>query len=263
MFKCSFVCRTVSQQFGVAESTTHDALKKLVESVLKRRNEIIEMPTTEAQFRQVADRFYTYGFPNVVGAIDGTSITLKVPDEERLDYMTRKHVTAVNLTAVCDAEKTYQYVVCGHSARSNDAHIFASCSLARDVYHRQSIPPQYHIIGDAAYGNHINVIAPFKGENLPADRERFNTLHSSTRMVVERSFSDLKNRWLRLKTLRNDNLFACDIIVTCCCLHNIAIKFRDIAPTNHQINPGFHVLEFDDAASKKEALVNFLAQRQD
>lgn len=253
-----FACRTVSQQFGCAESTAQDSLEKLVQSVLRRKNDIIKMPTTEAEFKQVADRFYTYGFPNVVGAIDGTSIILKVPDEQRIDFMTRKHVTAMNLTAVCDANKTYQYIVCGHSARSNDAHIFSSCSLARDIFHNSTIPQQFHIIGDAAYGNHVNVMAPFKGDNLPANKELYNTLHSSTRMVVERSFSDLKNRWLRLKGLRNDPLFACDIIATCCCLHNIAIKNNDIASTQHPVNNGYHVLDFGDATSKKEALVRHL-----
>lgn len=251
----------MSQQFGVAMSTAHDALLKLIDTVLKRRHEIIKMPAAEDEFRQIADKFYTYGFPNVAGAIDGSNISLKVPEEKRLDFMTRKHTTAMNLTAVCDADKRYLYVVCGHSARSHDAHIFASCSLAKDIYQNQTIPSQYHIIGDAAYGNHINMMAPFKGDHLSEDKERYNTLHSSTRMVIERSFSDLKNRWLRLKTLRNDYIFACDIIVTCCCLHNICITFKDIEPTTHETHPGFHVLDFDDAASKKQAIVDHLAQR--
>jgi hypothetical protein len=216
------------------------------------------MPTTEAEFQQLADTFYTYGFPNVVGAIDGTSAVLMVPDDLRLDYMTRKHVTAVNLTAVSDAQKRYQYVVCGHSARSNDAHIFASCSLGKDILDQHSIPPQYHIIGDAAYGNHVNIMVPFKGDNLTPDQERYNTIHSSTRMVIERSFADLKNRWLRLGSLKNDHLLACDIIVACCCLHNIAIMYNDIAPTNREITAGYHALQFHDAQTKKHAIVNHL-----
>lgn len=203
-----------------------------------------------------------FGYPNCIGAIDGTMIEVRVPDEHRIDYWSRKHMTAVNLTAVCSAYKTYTYINVGHTARSNDAHIFASSSLARDIMARGTIPRQYHIIGDAAYGAHVNIVVPHKGDDLTLDQIYHDTKHSSTRMVVERSFSDIKNRWLRLQTLRNDLTFAKYIIATCCCLLNICVKFDDIAPREHEVGNGNYNLDFVDASTKRQAIVEHLRRQR-
>ena len=85
-------------------------------------NNIIKMPSTEEEYRALANNFYQYRYPNVIGAIDGTSISVKVPEKHKIDYMTRKFVTAVNLTAVCDANKKYLDVTVGFSASCHDAH---------------------------------------------------------------------------------------------------------------------------------------------
>ena len=98
-------------------STAHDSLTEVIDAIMVNLTNIIKMPTTEEQRRQLADNFYKYKYPNVVGAIDGTSIEIMVPDEHRLDYYTRKHTTAVNLTAVCDANKRYLNINVGYSAR--------------------------------------------------------------------------------------------------------------------------------------------------
>ena len=108
--------RTISQQFGVSMSTAHDSLTQVVNAVLANMNIIIKMPSTEQKFRALADKFYTYKHPNVVGAIDGTSIEVAVPNDQRLDYFTRKYITAVNLTAVCDSDKRYLNINVGYSA---------------------------------------------------------------------------------------------------------------------------------------------------
>ena len=128
-------------------STAHDSLTEVVNALLANLTNIIKMPSTEQEFRSLADKFYTYKYPNVVGAIDGTSIEVTVPDNQRLDYFTRKYVTAVNLTAVCDSEKRYLNINVGYSARCHDSHIYQCSPLARKIKNEGLILPQYHIIG--------------------------------------------------------------------------------------------------------------------
>jgi hypothetical protein len=240
-------------------STAHDCLTEFMDAMLAEINSIIKMPSTTDEFRQLADTFYQYKYPNVVGAIDGTSINVIVPDAHRIDYFTRKFTTAVNLTAVCDASKIYWSVTVGYSGRCHDSHIFNSSSLAKDMFVNKVIPQQYHILGDAAYGLHVNVMSPYPGSDLPEWKQQHNDVHSSTRMAIERSFTDLKNRWLRLKTMRCDLELANKIIATCCCLHNISLDFGDICPTERvDVYQGYHQLNFTNATTKRDAVAQHI-----
>lgn len=232
-----FVFRQVSQQFGVSISTAYDMTRIVVEALLTNLGEFIKLPSSMAEIEDNADGFGIYGFPNVYGAIDGSSITVTVPTLKQGDYITRKHVTALNLTALCDSSKRFLDINVGQSEKCHDSHIFHMSNLARRIFNDNIIPPQYHIIGDAAYGLHRNIMTPYKG-TAGIRNELYNNRHSSTRMVVERIFSDLKNRWLCLKALSCDVSFATQIVAACCILHNICISNKDIAPTRRDIEVG-------------------------
>lgn len=238
-------------------STAHDSMVQVIDAILVNMPQLIKFPTTQEELSSLADTFYAYGYPNVVGAIDGTLIQVKVPDEHRLDYFTRKYITAINLTAVCDAEKRIMHINVGQSGRCHDSHIFCRSKLYKLLNQDKVLPDNYHIIGDAAYGLSTNVMVPYPGEDLPAYKERHNHVHSSTRMVVERCFSDLKNRWLRLRCMRSNIILSNRIVATCCCLHNLCIKNGDIT-TPHQppIVPGSgnHQLLFNTPSMKRDAL---------
>ena len=73
------------------------------------------------------------------------------------------------------------------------------------------------------------MITPFKDRgNLTPQQLRFNFIHSSTRMVIERPFSLLKGRFCRLKYL--DLLRIQDIptvIIAACTLHNVCLDSGD------------------------------------
>ena len=80
-------------------------------------------------------------------------------------------------------------------------------------------------------------------------------------MVIERSFADLKNRWLRLRCLRSELQFANKIIAACCCLHNMSIDHGDImrtvrAPVVEGV--GNHQLQVNNAIVKRNAIAEHL-----
>ena len=82
----------------------------------------------------------------------------------------------------------------------------------------------------------------------------------TARMAIERTFGDLKNRWLRLQTFRCDIEFATKIIAACCVLHNICIDSGDIAPTDLPKMSGCHVLCVTNAASKRRDIARHLSE---
>lgn len=253
----------MSQQFGIAMSTAHDTVEQFVDSVLKLLPEIIKMPTHENEFRHLANDFYKYGYPNVVGAIDGTGIKVIVPQTDKNDYFTYKYDTYLNLTAVCDARKKIWNINVGQSERNHDSHIFRCSPLGKMILTNSAIPAQFHILADAAYGLHMNIMIPYPGKDLPAYQDNHNTLHSSTRMVIERTFGDLKSRWLRLQSMRCELHFATKIIAACCALHNICIESGDIIPTPIRTMNGCHALCVRSAIAKREDIAQHLQKSRD
>ena len=120
------------------------------------------------------------------------------------------------------------------------------------------LPKQYHLVGDAAYGQHVNLMVPYPGQALVAVKQLHNTRHSSTRMVIERSFSDFKGRFLKLKSLDCSLDFAVHVIGACVVLHNICIINKDIQCMLDSFPQGVTNLTFNDATSKRDAIALLL-----
>lgn len=251
--------RLISQQFGIAMSTAYDTVYDFIEMLNSKKEEYIKLPTA-AELQLNAQLFSKYGFPNVYGALDGSSINVVVPAQSKGDYTGRKNCTALNVTVLCNAEKKFLNAMTGYSARCHDSHIF-QCSRLGALTYNGHIPRQYHIVADAAYGLHTNIMVPYSGNDLNPAQERYNKLHSSTRIVVERSFSDLKNRFLRLKYLECDIEFATKVIMACCVLHNICIDNGDISSADTQDQEqilGNVTLHFTTPAKKRDAISRLL-----
>ena len=70
-------------------------------------------------------------------------------------------------------------------------------------------------------------MTPFRNPQTPGE-ENYNAAHIRTRAVVERTFGLLKSRFRCLDktggTLLCSPNFVCQIIATCCVLHNFAVN---------------------------------------
>ncbi|XP_071138421.1 uncharacterized protein [Mytilus edulis] len=93
------------------------------------------------------------------------------------------------------------------------------------------------IVG-AVNGTHIQINKSFVGRwlltpfrdigHLTPQEKKFNTHHSSNRLVIIRAFALLKDRFTRLQCINTKSIeLAVDIIVACCALHNICIMQGD------------------------------------
>ena len=115
----------------------------------------IKLPEDQAEIQMI-----TYEL-SVYGARDGTMADITVPAFNNGDYFTRKYTTSIFLTAVCDARKRLLSVTTGFRVRCHDSNIFKSSGFGLQTLRDTIIPSQYHLIGDAAYGLHTNVMVPY------------------------------------------------------------------------------------------------------
>ncbi|XP_038157732.1 putative nuclease HARBI1 [Cyprinodon tularosa] len=160
-----------------------------------------------------------YRFPNVVGCIDGTHIPIIAPSENEADYVNRRSIHSINVQIICDAAHIITNVEAKWPGSVHDSRIYRESTLSNRL-ERGEIDG--FLLGDRGYPCRPNLMTPYP-EPEPGPQQRCNVAHCRTRARVEMTIGLLKALFQCLRPLRVTPERACDIIVACVVLHNIAI----------------------------------------
>jgi len=86
------------------------------------------------------------------------------------------------------------------------------------------LPADYHVVLDEAYSCTQQELSPWKGKQLPPDKDAFNYYLSLHRQVIERAFGILVNRWgIFWRPLLVSMEHIPLIVRVACKLHNICV----------------------------------------
>ncbi|XP_071160767.1 putative nuclease HARBI1 [Mytilus edulis] len=182
--------------------------------------------------QETVDMFFQHkGFPGVLGAIDGSHIPIKTPKVDGEQYYNRKKFPSIILQAVCDKNLHFLDFYCGWPGSVHDSRVLKNSPLftsASDNKERM-FPGNTHLIGDAAYALSQWVMTPFKDfGNLSAEQKRYNYIHSSSRMCIDRAFGALKGRFRRLRYIdMKDMPEVVKFVLSCCTLHEVSLANFD------------------------------------
>ncbi|XP_025987524.1 putative nuclease HARBI1 [Solenopsis invicta] len=169
-------------------------------------------------------------FSKIIGAIDGTHINIPAPKNNPECYINRKGHHSIQLQAICDHK--YQFIHCyaGHVGSVHDQRVFRQSEVQHYLGDVTKFPQDSHLVGDAAYKLHENLLVPYRDNGHLTERQRnYNFCHSSARIVIERAFGLLKERFrCLLTTLAMDRTDLIPMhILSCCVLHNICLMRGD------------------------------------
>lgn len=230
----------IQKLFGIGKIISHKYFTITISALVKIRKAHVYWPTTNKEFKAKAKRFRAHrGFPNVVGAIDGSHV--KINEQDSLDWLNRKGYYSMLVQAICDFDMIFMDLVVGWPGSVHDARVFRNSGLhERGITHTlfptttscrfacgMRVP--WCILGDSAYPLLSWLLTPFKDNgHLSSEYRFYNYVHSSTRMVIERAFGRLKCRWAILKDRcdtrasadRSTFEAAADVITACVVLHN-------------------------------------------
>ena len=196
--------RTIAHLFGVSRSTicviVQETCSAIVTVLMKT---YIAFPKDDA-LRAVVNGFENkWGFPQCVGAIDGSHIPISAPELNHTDYYNRKGWYSMIVQAVVDHEYLFRDICVGWPGSVHDARVFVNLQIYKKITEdcilgsepcRTILGKQIPlcIVGDSAYPIQTWLMKPFAhNTSLTAQQKCFNYWLSRARIVVENAFETI------------------------------------------------------------------------
>ena len=105
--------RKVANSFGIGKSTVSEIIRRVTQAISKYLgNKYIVLPTNEKDIEEMVSNFYnSHGFPQCIGAVDGTHVGVKRPSLNANDFINRKRKYTLNIQAAADYNDCFFDVV--------------------------------------------------------------------------------------------------------------------------------------------------------
>ncbi|CAH2088804.1 unnamed protein product [Euphydryas editha] len=166
-----------------------------------------------------------FGFPGVIGCIDGTHVALIRPKDHEEVYFNRKNYHSLNVLIICDATLNILYVDASFGGASHDSYVWNQCPIKSYLESLDRNGERCWLLGDSGYAQRPFMMTPILGAASESPEEHYTNLHCRVRNTVERCIGVLKARWrclLAHRVLHYDPVTAGRIVNACIVLHNIA-----------------------------------------
>lgn len=90
-----------------------------------------------------------------------------------------------SMQVICDANYIITAACCNTPGSTNDRQAYKEADFDQLV---ESLPGDYYVLGDAAYGATDKMLVPYPGCDLNADQDAYNFFQSQGRMCIEQTF---------------------------------------------------------------------------
>ena len=127
--------RKRTKAFGYGKSTVSYIIRRVCKAItVHLTSKYIKMPRTEETVEESVSKFYQkHGFPQCIGAIDGTHVLIKQPSENATDYINHKRHYTANIQVAADYKYCFTDAMIKWPGSVDDARMFSTSTLSNDI----------------------------------------------------------------------------------------------------------------------------------
>uniref|UniRef100_A0A1B0D7D6 Uncharacterized protein n=1 Tax=Phlebotomus papatasi TaxID=29031 RepID=A0A1B0D7D6_PHLPP len=219
---------------NIDQSTVCRAINETSLKIPKLFHRFVRLPTPEQQQQYVESFYEKFGFPRVVGLIDGTHIPCKSPGGPDAElFRCRKGYFSINCQVTCNADMRIMDLVTRWHGSAHDQTIFNFSTLKMKC--EENYFGRYFLLGDNGYANKSYLLTPLSNP-LTEQERKYNRIHKTTRNLVERCIGVWKTRFPVLQTKSRQKLKnTLKVITATAILHNIARDLNEPSPPPPEI----------------------------
>jgi hypothetical protein len=236
----------LKDNFGRHPSLMSRIFHYVMHFLLQRLNaSLICYPLTRERLEQYVDAFQRRGVPDVLrvfAVIDTKKHKVCKPGEnQRALYSGHKRIHCIKYQTLEGPDGLILHCTPCFDGRRGDGYILRRSGLV-NYLRRHELFVDFVILGDSAYPNNDVMVSIFKGRNLPAAAEAFNTVMCPLRTCVEWGYSKIVRYWafvdfhkqMKLQRVRVEAMWRIAVFLTnsllCARGYNQICKYFDLPP---------------------------------
>ena len=214
----------VATSHGISQPSVSRCIGTVTDALCLFAKDFIVFPNKVKQLQNQAKFLQLYGFPKVLGCIDGTHVPILAPPSDEDLFVNRKNFHFINIQAICDSDLKFIDVVSkwpGH-----DAFNWRQSSINQRIASGDIPTVNGWFLGDSGYPLRPKLLTPIISPTTPGER-RYNSAFLKTRKTIQCAFGVWKSRWRSMDrtggTLCYSPERVCRLVVATMVLHNICI----------------------------------------
>ncbi|KAL0852377.1 hypothetical protein ABMA28_000574 [Loxostege sticticalis] len=165
-----------------------------------------------------------FGFPGVLGCIDGTHVAIIRPKDYEEAFFNRKMYHFLNVLVICDADLRILHVDASFGGASHDSHIWNLCPVKAGMQRLHEMGQIFWFLGDSVYAQRPWMMTHILNAHPGSPEEHYTNMHVQARNTAERCFGILKTRFRCLFLIRCSLIHLCPLGHRCAWVSKVPLQ---------------------------------------
>ncbi|EYC32010.1 hypothetical protein Y032_0003g1350 [Ancylostoma ceylanicum] len=217
----------VADSFCCSQATVSRVMRNVSDWFVANARRFIAWPK-EQERMEIGERiFETTGIRDVIGAIDGCRVRIRVPSAEQMNYLDQDGNTSINVRGIVDDRQRFLWISADSPGGAENSHVFEKSKLYRCMSSGK-IPGR--LVADEEYGDEEFLLKPVGGDYLTESVSNSNETIRRLHEGVQKAFGRMKRQFGALQSglsSRYGPERAPSVILAATCLYNAAIMFDE------------------------------------
>ena len=231
----------VASCHGISQPSLSRCICNVSNALCSCSSDFIRFPNEVGQRMMQQGFQHKFGFPKVLGCIDGSHIPIVAPSINEPLYVDRKGYHSINVQAICDDNSRFIDAVVKWPGCNHDTFMWRQSGIKQGISSGEIQTVDGWFLGDSGYPLSSKLITPILSPVTSRER-RYNRAFLKTRKTIECTVGIWKSRWTLMDKTGGSLCYSpeviCKLIISTMVLHNFCI--------DHGLHTDIDIVENED-----------------